>query len=168
MFSIVKHFKSNSLVGKRSKPMISTVLAANRKITMQVSHTLIQQTFHITTTLVSRLLAHPGTKSDVRNSIEHLDIEATIRTGEALVRELTNTTLERESIRVSLRYLHRSIEQLNQYLQDLEDELTRFSNLWFQWLRSQDTASHMEHIKVEFDLMQQRLDMLIRLLQTIP
>lgn len=133
---------------------------------MCVSHTLIQQTFHLTATLVSRVLTHPRTRSDLRSFIETLDVEATVQIGEALIQELSQMTLDRESVRVSLRYLHRSIEQLNQYLRDLEEELTRFRHAWFQWFRTPDTMPHMERIASEFKTLQQRLDMLIRLLQT--
>lgn len=139
---------------------------ANRCLTMAVTHEMLIKTFNLTTQLIRTLITSSETDHPtVATTLQDMDIEATTRTGEALIKELSQQTLERESIKVALRYLHRSIENLNKHLDALHKEIKDYSERWFRWARTPQTSDKMAKIQKEYNTMQSRLDMLIRLLQ---
>lgn len=150
--------------------MLSTILftQANRQITMTISHDVIMKTFNITTSLVGKLYNDFTEHVDVLATLNDLDVEATTKTGEALVKELSDQVLKRESIKVCLRYLHRSITALNTHLDELHTELQQHTRRYFRFLRRPQTESVMMRVRSEFDTMKKRLEMLIKLLQTTP
>lgn len=133
---------------------------------MAISHEMIIKTINITTALLSRLLNGPNIHSDVTKTILKLDIEATTRTAEALIQELGNDMLKRKSIKVCLRYLHKSIDELNTELQKIHSALEVYANSYFQWFRTPNIDLTLQKAICKFGTLQQRLNMLIKLLQT--
>lgn len=150
--------------------MLSSMIiaGANRQLTMVISHEMIMKTINVTTALVSNLLTASHSNNDVKKVLQELDIEATTKTGEALVRELSKKVLERESIKVCLRYLHKSIKHLNFHLENLDTELREYEERYLKWFRYPTVDTHIVEIQQEYGIMQQRLNMLIKLLQTHP
>ena len=139
-----------------------------RRITMKVSQDVIMRTFHETTMLVSKIIVHSNNHKDALNVFDELDIEATMKMGEALVQELSKKVLTRESVRVCLRYLYRAISDLKERLQGLNTELNEFSKRYFQHFRYPVVEPHIKNIKKSFEVMTNRLEMLIKILQTTP
>ena len=106
-----------------------------------------------------------------KNLLEELDINVKIQIIESIIRDLDNNKLNKlegtklsKPIHICLINLHNIIEKINKEIIQIKDKSKEQTQLWFSRFRSNPVIYLIENLKKHTKIMDNRLELLIKLL----
>lgn len=98
-----------------------------------------------------------------KNVLEELDIKVKINIINKLIAEFDKKFLS-DVVHQCLVNLHEIVEKINLEIESIKNESTKYNNLWFKYLYTNPTINLINNLKKHTFIMDQRLEMLVKVL----
>ena len=146
--------------------MAVVAVAAAPSASLNMLTTLFNLTLSGTASAISTLRSMaPDFVSDpaVRSELAALDVDAKLATVQALIASLAEReTKDVEVMRVCVANVSESVEQLNSTLELIKTELELHQSRYFASWRSPNTAAPLEQLRLQMNVLDKRVDMLLK------
>ena len=101
----------------------------------------------------------------VNKLLEEMDIDAKLKTLEALVKEIEKKEkYKHESVHISLNYIHQSISKIYTNLEKLDSEIKYHNSKWFSGYRSAEYKTTLNAIISDYMILEKRVDFLVKII----
>jgi len=137
--------------------MASVMLVSGAGI---VAHSILAKTISAAVEVAASLSSAGLTHPDVQRELERLDIDVTLRTIEAMVKDLESRGLngsQQNALRLCVESLEDSVNKIHKSLVAIHEEEQYHKSKWFASWRTANFGPLMEQLRAHKEIMDKRL-----------